>query len=416
MVLKIENFYLLNESSFKLTKLIHFKNSLHISGSSVMTKAETDFASPERLELNKIQEQYEKVLSLKHAKEILDSFPNIVAVLNKHRQVIFANEPLIKILRIHEFVEALGQRPGELLKCVNAELHESGCGTSRNCRYCGVVLTILKAQETNEEQENEARITTKQQNKIVPFDLHVIAKPLFVDEEQFIVVIMTDISTLKRKEYLERTFMHDIINSTWSLSGRIEFFPRDGLNEIQDEYFNRIKTEINKLLDDIQAQRDLLKMDKKELITDFSIVDSLELIQMIISTISTDKTAKGKKIIIDKNSTAVKIETDERLLRRSLINLLKNALEASSIDDEIKIGCEQRKDEIVFWVQNRAVLSEEVKSQIFQRFFSTKGPGRGLGTYSVRILVEEHLNGQVNFDSSEKEGTTFRIILPMKVN
>lgn len=381
-----------------------------------MPKAKTDFASPERLEQREIRKQYQKVLSLEHAKEILDSFPNIVAVLNKQRQVIFANEPFVKLIGVNDFEDALGQRPGELLKCVNSQLNEGGCGTSKNCRYCGAVLTILESQKTGKEQESEARLTTKHQNKIVPLDFHVIAKPLLIEEDQFIVVIMTDISTLKRKEYLERTFMHDMINTTWSLSGRIEFFPRDGLNEIQDEYFARIKTEISMLLDDIQAQRDLLKLDKKELVTDFSKVDSLELIQMIIQTFSTDKTAKDKKILIAKKSVSKIVETDERLLRRSLINLLKNALEASTKDQQVIIGCEQFEDEIVFWVRNEAVLSEEVKSQIFQRFFSTKGIGRGLGTYSVRILVEEHLNGQVNFESSEKTGTIFRIILPLQVN
>ncbi len=381
-----------------------------------MPKAKTDFASPERLEEREIREQYERVLSLEHAKEILDSFPNIVAVLNKQRQVIFANEPFVKLIGITEFEDALGQRPGELLKCVNSQLNEGGCGTSKNCRYCGAVLTILKSQETGKEQESEARLTTKHQNKIVPLDLHVIAKPLLIEEDQFIVLIMTDISTLKRKEYLERTFMHDMINTTWSLSGRIEFFPRDGLNEIQDEYFARIKTEVSMLLDDIQAQRDLLKLDKKELVTEFSEVDSLELIQKIIHTLSTDKTAKDKKITIAKKSVSKIVKTDERLLRRSLINLLKNALEASTKDQEVIIGCKQIKDEILFWVQNKAVLSEEVKSQIFQRFFSTKGSGRGLGTYSVRILVEEHLNGQVNFESSEKTGTIFRILLPLESN
>ncbi len=173
--------------------------------------------------------------------------------------------------------------------------------------------------------------------------------------------------------------------------------------------------EIDMLLDDVQIQRDLLKLDKQVLITEISEINSLELIQKIIHTLSTDKTAKGKKIIIAKDSVSIGLKTVKRLLRRSLINLLKNALEASTKDQEVIIGCKQIKDEIVFWVQNKAVLSKEAKSQIFQRFFSTKGIGRGLGTYTVRILIEEHLNGQVNFESSEKTGTIFRILLPLEV-
>ena len=178
-----------------------------------MPKAKTYFASPERLGKIEIKKQSKKILSLKHTEEILNAFPSVVVVLNKHRQVIFANNSLINMFGIDNFEEALGQRPGELLKCVNANLLDGGCGTSRNCRYCGAILTVLKAQKTNEEQESEARITTRQQSKIFPYDLHVIAKPMLIDKEQFIVVIMTDISIMKRKEYLERTFMHDIINS-----------------------------------------------------------------------------------------------------------------------------------------------------------------------------------------------------------
>jgi signal transduction histidine kinase len=44
---------------------------------------------------------------------------------------------------------------------------------------------------------------------------------------------------------------------------------------------------------------------------------------------------------------------------------------------------------------------------MFQRSFSTKGAGRGLGSYSVKLLSERYLNGKVSFTSSEDEGTTF---------
>jgi sensor histidine kinase regulating citrate/malate metabolism len=54
-----------------------------------------------------------------------------------------------------------------------------------------------------------------------------------------------------------------------------------------------------------------------------------------------------------------------------------------------------------------------VKSQIFHRSFSTKGQGRLLGTYSTKILVEEHLKGKVEFESTSKIGTIFKIKLPL---
>jgi sensor histidine kinase regulating citrate/malate metabolism len=50
--------------------------------------------------------------------------------------------------------------------------------------------------------------------------------------------------------------------------------------------------------------------------------------------------------------------------------------------------------------------------QLFQRSFSTKGEGRGLGTYSIKLLTERILNGKVSFTSSMDDGTTFRVLIP----
>jgi signal transduction histidine kinase len=59
-------------------------------------------------------------------------------------------------------------------------------------------------------------------------------------------------------------------------------------------------------------------------------------------------------------------------------------------------------------------MSEEVQRQLFQRSFSTKGIGRGLGTYSIRLLTENYLKGKVSFISNETEGTVFSIELNKK--
>jgi sensor histidine kinase regulating citrate/malate metabolism len=51
----------------------------------------------------------------------------------------------------------------------------------------------------------------------------------------------------------------------------------------------------------------------------------------------------------------------------------------------------------------------DVQLQIFQRSFSTKGNGRGIGTYSIKLLTEQYLNGKVSFVSNESEGTRFSL-------
>jgi sensor histidine kinase regulating citrate/malate metabolism len=54
-----------------------------------------------------------------------------------------------------------------------------------------------------------------------------------------------------------------------------------------------------------------------------------------------------------------------------------------------------------------------VRLQIFNRFYSTKGTGRGLGTYSMKLLTEGYLHGRVWFTTDETRGTDFYASVPL---
>jgi sensor histidine kinase regulating citrate/malate metabolism len=61
------------------------------------------------------------------------------------------------------------------------------------------------------------------------------------------------------------------------------------------------------------------------------------------------------------------------------------------------------------------VIPRDVQLQLFKRSFSTKGEGRGLGTYSMKLLTERYLNGRVGFRTSESAGTTFTASYPLAI-
>jgi sensor histidine kinase regulating citrate/malate metabolism len=60
-------------------------------------------------------------------------------------------------------------------------------------------------------------------------------------------------------------------------------------------------------------------------------------------------------------------------------------------------------------------MPEDVQLQVFKRSFTTKGKGRGLGTYGVKLLNERCLKGEVGFESSKGRGTTFFARYPTKI-
>ena len=106
------------------------------------------------------------------------------------------------------------------------------------------------------------------------------------------------------------------------------------------------------------------------------------------------------------------IWTDGVLLGRVLGNLIKNALEASLRGQTVTVTFENEKQPL-FSVHNPDVMSQAAQLQMFQRSFSTKEEkGRGIGSYSVKLLTEKYLKGKVWFVSRLPEGTTFFVELP----
>ena len=371
----------------------------------------TYFDTPERIDKKDLQTVSEKIFNLTYAKKILNSIPNMVVIVNEFRQVIYANDVFIKVVGLVKFQEVLGQKPGELVKCIHANATEWGCGTGRECRYCGAINTVLSSIKGNETVENEARITTVHDGKVVPLDLHIKASPFEFENKSYTLVVMTDISNIKKREQLERIFIHDLLNSTWSLQSRAELFPKEDLTGPQLELFTKMKSQIDRIMDEVEVQRDILRMERHELEIKMATIDTFELLESVVNSLIPLDIAKKKTIKIDDKCLKKSITTDPRILRRVLINLVKNALEASKEGESVLFGCFKIKGGISFKVTNNYVMTEEIKSQIFQRSFSTKGKGRGLGTYSVKILVEEYLNGSVTFESTKEKGTIFTVRL-----
>lgn len=158
-----------------------------------MTELETHFAPAERLDIDDVYLQTIKVLGLRKVLPVLNVLPNMVVILNKERQVVFANYAFTKMVGKKRFEDGLGQRPGELIDCIHAHDHIYGCGTAKDCKYCGAVLTVLKTQETGEKQEGDAILTVKKNKKHVSLKFNIIANPLPIEDQVFYLVVMTEI-------------------------------------------------------------------------------------------------------------------------------------------------------------------------------------------------------------------------------
>ncbi len=353
-----------------------------------------------------------KIKDADYIRDIINALPYIAAILNKYRQVIFSNEALLKELSLSSIDEVIGLRPGELIHCVNSKKEEGGCGASENCKVCGAFLSILDAQNKKQKSQYECRIKASKNGREIAYDFLATSTPITWDNEEFIIFSLTDISSEKRRKALERTFFHDIINKAGSLQGFIQLIQSvSNFKEIK-EYVN-IASDISKeLIDEIMSQRYLVAAENNEFATTIESVETISIMSSSVREISNQKISKGIQVIMDDKSISVNLKTDINLLRRVLLNMLKNAIEASESTETVRISGYLKDNSYIFKVHNSKFIPKEQQMQIFQRSFSTKGTDRGIGTYSMKLFTENYLNGKIYFESDLTNGTNFFVELP----
>jgi signal transduction histidine kinase len=331
--------------------------------------------------------------------------------LDKNRQIVYANNEFLRLLGIESLESVIGKRPGEILSCTHSTEEISGCGTSSSCMYCGAVTAILESQISGVKTMKETRISANVDGKLISWDLNITSTPINLSGATFYLISLQDISNEKRRHALERIFFHDLMNSASGLNGLLGLL-KDGIAPESERELIELSEEASRdIIDEIMLQRQIRDAETGDLQIKTEVVKALDLLDSAVGKISSHDVGKGKQVLIDQSSIITDIETDKHLLQRVIINLLKNALEATNTQGKVFTGIKTEGDKVIFWVKNDSIMNKDVQMQLFQRSFSTKGHGRGIGTYSIKLLTENYLNGKVSFISNETERTIFSIML-----
>jgi signal transduction histidine kinase len=109
---------------------------------------------------------------------------------------------------------------------------------------------------------------------------------------------------------------------------------------------------------------------------------------------------------------------DSEKIRQALINLLKNALEASATGQAVRVSVTRRASEgqlYISVVDEGAGIEARHAEKLFTPYFSTKGSGTGLGlAHSLKIL-QAHGGSVELLASVPGQGSTFALVLPLGV-
>lgn len=335
-------------------------------------------------------------------------FPTAIVILDDARRIVFANERAAELMA-RKGAQALGLSPGEAFSCPNVGKAPEGCGTGPFCAHCGLAVGLADAL-AGAVSAHDWSVGNPRSARLDQLDFQVWCKPLRTAGVPLMLISIVDVTERRRREQMERIFLHDLMNTAGSLSSLMRLI--DPSQPSYGEYFGLARGAADQLVEELVTQRALADAESGELSAQASVASAAELLASVAEVYGRLAETRGIRLDIREPSEPIDLITDPVLLKRVLSNLIKNAVEASSRGDLVSVGCRKSEGRVEFVVANPAAMPPQVRAQLFRRSFSTKGRGRGIGTYAARLFTEDYLDGEILCESGEGKGTVFTVALP----
>jgi signal transduction histidine kinase len=141
-----------------------------------------------------------------------------------------------------------------------------------------------------------------------------------------------------------------------------------------------------------------------------------EIILEVKALMSPAAEEKGLSLEDHLNPRLPRLYADPNQLNQVLVNLIKNAMEATESGDRITLATGSEDGQVWFSIQdNGKGMTAEVQEKIFHPFFTTKEKGTGLGLAVIHKIITDH-NGTIALETVPGLGSTFTIRLPVKAD
>lgn len=350
----------------------------------------------------KLQQELEKKQA--ELRNLIENVPCYLTVIDQTFRIAFFNKVFGK-----NFGDSWGKHCYAVCK-----------GRDSKCEECPVEKTF--ADGTTHSSEEIWSIDGK--------DVYIVTytSPI-VDENGTIMAVMemcTDVTelTLLQNELavLGETIAgmsHAVKNILAGLEGGV-YVVDSGLKAGKEE---RVRTGWDMVKKNVAMVSDLVKdilYASKERQPEYQEYDVARVLTEVHDLYEDKAAAKGIELIKDFPPELGKAIIDPKGVHSAIANLVSNAIAAccdppGCEENWIKIGARINQGKVLVSVQdNGKGMSEEVRQNLFKKFYSTKGSkGTGLGLVVTRKVIEEH-GGTIKVESALGQGTTFLIELPLR--
>ncbi|WAH38277.1 ATP-binding protein [Alicyclobacillus dauci] len=235
-------------------------------------------------------------------------------------------------------------------------------------------------------------------------------------------VIVQDISAVKRLNDVYSTterlstlgqlaagIAHDIRNPVTIAKGFAQLLLESNLSSQQTSYVELIHSSVQQVENIVT---EFLEIGKPHA-TNMQLCNIAKLLDAVVNMLNAEAALMNVSMFVSKLSNEMIVLGSEHQLKQVLLNVLKNAIEASPKDSYIEIGLSYESEgRISISIKdNGNGIPEHILGRIGEPFFTTKEKGTGLGLLVCRKIVEAH-NGVLKLSNNKLGGATVNVVLP----
>jgi len=276
---------------------------------------------------------------------------------------------------------------------------------------------------------NEELSETVEMGRQRPF-LRVVATPLSDTAEGECLVLLQDLTEMRRLETVRRDFVsnisHELRTPLAGLKAVVDTL-RDGALEdpaAARRFLDRIDTEVDVLTQMVRELLELSRIESGQVPLRLVPTAVADLVIPPVDRLQPQAERSGLSMTVDlpsvgKEPDLPSVLADAERVMEVVTNLVHNAIKFTPAGGQVTISARLAGEEVILSVQDTGIgIAADDLPRIFERFYKAdrarSGGGTGLGLSIARHIVQGH-GGRIWAESVEGKGSTFYFSLPVAI-
>jgi two-component system phosphate regulon sensor histidine kinase PhoR len=269
--------------------------------------------------------------------------------------------------------------------------------------------------------ECEERVAPVEVARQQPF-LQVVVTPLQDAEPGACLVVLQDLTRVRRLETVRRDFIsnisHELRTPLASLKALADTL-RDGALEdppAAQRFLDRMEVEVDALAQMVQELLELSRIESGQVGFEMAQVPVADVVNPSVERLRPQAERADLQLFVDLAPDLPPILADAERVRQVVTNLVHNAIKFTPPGGEVTISATAGEGEVIISVRDTGVgIPADDLPRIFERFYKAdrarSGGGTGLGLAIAKHIVLAH-GGRIWAESVEGRGSTFYVALP----